>query len=301
MRRADLLALLVLLASGCTRAEAAARRSVRQRSEVPPGTRACNGHRELCDRKYDQVVFPATHNAHSAREYRYSVNANQISGLSKQLEDGIRCMLMDVYPASGAKGTVFCHGVCSLGETPHLSGLAEIKRFMESHPNEVLTIIYEDHVEASAITADLQTAGLSGMTFTHVKGEPWPTLGEMIDRGTRLVVTAEKGGSSPRWFHHVWDVAFDTPFTFHDRDDFSCKLNRGRASNDLFLLNHWMSTMSPIDLPTEDGARIVNRKGVLEARANRCEAEVHHLPNFVAVDFYEDGDLFEVVDDLNGF
>lgn len=300
MPRTRLLACVALLACGCSKAEAAVQK-VTGAHKDSSSARACNGHAELCDRRYDQVVFPATHNSHSAREYGYSLNANQISGFTKQLEDGIRCMLIDVYPGSGEGGTVFCHGICSLGETPHLSGLAEIKTFLDAHPNEVLTLIYEDHVDASVIVADLGVAGLADLAFTHVAGSAWPTLGDMIDAGTRLVVTAENGGPPPAWFHHVWDVAFDTPYTFHDQSEFSCKLNRGSATNDLFLLNHWLSTTPPLELPTEDGAKLVNQKDVLGARAAQCGKEAGHYTNFVAVDFYEDGDLFEVVDQLNGF
>jgi hypothetical protein len=36
-------------------------------------------------------------------------------------------------------------------------------------------------------------------------------------------------------------------------------------------------------------------------RARQCEAVGDDLPNFVAVDFYDIGDLFDVVDALNGF
>jgi hypothetical protein len=210
-------------------------------------------------------------------------------------------MLLDVYPGSGEGGTVLCHGFCSIAETPHLSGLAEIKTFMDAHSNEVLTFIYEDHVDAAVIAADLEVAGLADLAYTHVAGEPWPTLGEMIDAGTRLVVTAENGRPPPAWFHHVWDVAFDTPYSFQDPSEFSCRLNRGSATNDLFLVNHWVNTSPPIALPSEDNAKIVNTYDVLRARAEQCATETGHLTNFVAVDFYEHGDLFSVVDGLNGF
>ena len=39
--------------------------------------------------------------------------------------------------------------------------------------------------------------------------------------------------------------------------------------------------------------------GVLLDRARRCMRESGHLPNFVAVDFYDVGDVFAVVDALN--
>jgi hypothetical protein len=44
----------------------------------------------------------------------------------------------------------------------------------------------------------------------------------------------------------------------------------------------------------------VNQYAVLDARAKQCATERQHMPNFVAVNFAEDGDLLRVVDDLNG-
>ncbi len=41
-------------------------------------------------------------------------------------------------------------------------------------------------------------------------------------------------------------------------------------------------------------------RDVLLARARECEAQRRQLPNIVAVDFYADGDLLDVVATLNG-
>jgi hypothetical protein len=59
---------------------------------------ACNGHAALCDRRLDQVVLPATHNAMSAPEPGWfsSLQERPIGG---QLEDGIRGLLLDTHYA----------------------------------------------------------------------------------------------------------------------------------------------------------------------------------------------------------
>ena len=44
----------------------------------------------------------------------------------------------------------------------------------------------------------------------------------------------------------------------------------------------------------------VNSRDVLLSRLEQCQAERDRLPNFVAVDFYDQGDLLDVVDTLNG-
>lgn len=264
--------------------------------DLPPA-RACNGDPALCERRFDEVVFPCTHNAFSAREYGFQkINANQQSGVARQLADGVRCMMLDVSDEDGT--TVLCHGGCALGKVEHAAVLADIGTFLEQNPDEVLTIIYQDDLPVDRIVADLEAADVAKRTYAHAVGSPWPTLASMIDADTRLFVTAEVGGPPPAWFHHVWDLTWDTPYTFHSVDEFSCELNRGSVDNDLFLVNHWVSTV--IDTPSEADAATANAYDVLYGRATQCQREAGQLPNFVAVDFYEKGDLFEVVRALNG-
>lgn len=264
---------------------------------APAASLPCNGHVELCSRPFDEIVFAATHNAHSAQADGYPViNANQVSGLDVQLADGVRAMLLDVYDLNGE--SVFCHGPCSLRSTPHVAGLQTLKTFLDDNPREVITIIYEDHLDVDRIAADFASTGLDDLVYAHATDTPWPTLGTMVDNNTRLVVTAESGSPPPAWLHHVWDEAWDTPYTFTAASDFSCDLNRGSRANALFLVNHWLG--DSLGLPSESGAMSVNAYDVLYGRAKGCWDETGDTPNFVAVDFYEHGDLLEVVDALNG-
>lgn len=262
----------------------------------PDATLPCNGSVALCERHYDDVVFAATHNSHSAEEYGYSAfNANQLSGFQKQLDDGIRAFLMDVYEDSGEH--VFCHGPCTLGKTSHVEGLTIFAEFLAKHPREVVTFIYEDHLATEQIAADFAESGLDAYVFEHAQGAAWPTLAQLIEQNTRLIVSAENGGPPPAWLHHVWDVAWDTPYEYKSASEFSCSLNRGARDNDLFLVNHWLG--NTVGLPSQDGAKEVNAYDVLYTRVRACADEASDVPNFVAVDFYEYGDLFEVVDALN--
>ena len=73
--------------------------------------------------------------------------------------------------------------------------------------------------------------------------------------------------------------------------------NRGPDKAPLFLVNHWIST-DPIPLPSD--ARRVNAYGPLLNRMRTCQKIRGHLPNLVAVNFYKQGDVFRVVNTLNG-
>jgi len=264
--------------------------------DLPPA-RLCNGDAALCERRFDEVAFPCTHNAFAALEEGFAqINGNQNHGVAQQLEDGVRCMMLDVQ--DDADETVLCHGPCTLGRLNHLELLLEIAAFLDSHPDEVLTIIYQDDIAVERIVVDLEDSGLAAKAYTHVPGEPWPTLAAMIDADTRLLVTAESGAPPPAYYHHVWDLTWDTPYSFHSADEFNCSLNRGTIDNDLFLVNHWVSSV--IDTPSQADAKIVNVFEVLYGRASQCQKETGQLPNFLAVDFYDRGDLFAAVRALNG-
>jgi len=77
----------------------------------------------------------------------------------------------------------------------------------------------------------------------------------------------------------------------------SCKLNRGPATAPLLLVNHWVST-DPVPRPSD--ARRVNAYDPLLRRARECARLSRRTPNLLAVNFYREGDLFRVVDTLNG-
>ncbi len=70
------------------------------RAAVLPGdVTTCNGAEVNCDRRLNEVVFPGTHNAFSAAEDPGWSLTNQRFGIGRQLEDGIRLLLIDVHPA----------------------------------------------------------------------------------------------------------------------------------------------------------------------------------------------------------
>jgi hypothetical protein len=77
----------------------------------------------------------------------------------------------------------------------------------------------------------------------------------------------------------------------------SCVPNRGPQHAPLLLVNHWVST-DPVPRPAD--AAKVNAYEPLLRRAQECARIRDHVPNLLAVNFYREGDLFRVVDTLNG-
>jgi len=253
----------------------------------------CNGYEALCDRPFDEVVFPASHNAMSNADDGWPV-ANQTHPIARQLEDGIRAMLIDTYSYLGS--SYLCHASCLLGSKKLVDALAEMLAFLRSNPNDVLTLIIEDHLSAGETEAAFVSSGLVDLVYTHPTGAPWPTLRTMIAQNHRVVVGAEMGKPPPDWYHHFYDLAWDTPYAFKTASDFSCQENRGTRANALFLLNHWLED----PFANEALSQTANAHDTLLGRARQCQRESGKLPNFVAVNHYSVGDLFRVVQELNG-
>ncbi len=147
----------------------------------------------------------------------------------------------------------------------------------------------------------IQETGLDELVYSYEPGTPWPTLREMIENNERVLVMAEYEGPPPEWYLHAWDNTEEMPYSFSDVADFddetySCQPNRGEVDKPFFLLNHWITRASP----SRVDAAIINDYDYLLDRARQCAEERGQLPNFLAVNFYLNGDVFDVADELNG-
>lgn len=254
---------------------------------------ACNGAPELCDRRFDEVSYATTHNAMSNAQNGFS-GPNQQYDVTRQLEDGVRGLMLDTHYDAGT--VKLCHSFCTLGSRPLVSTLVEIRQFLEQNPYEIVSIIFESYVSAADTQASFAAAGL--LPYVHAQGvaDPWPTLRQMIAADRRLVVFTDSGGGTYPWYHHVWNYAFETHYSFASPEDLSCAPNRGNPSNRLFILNHFLTRI----FGSRDLAEMINHNPLFIDRAHACETANAALPNFVTVDFHDIGDVFAVVDELNG-
>ena len=332
MTRAALALLGLLLLAGCSS------------DPGPPSGEPCNGHVQLCDRAYDEVAFPATHNSMSAASERGWLFAEQPDGIVAQLDHGIRVLLIDTWYGQrtdrswivatadkqrqeafeqakedfgerplrvalrarhaaglaprGEERPYLCHAMCELGSTDWLQSLREVKDWLDEHPREVVTLFVQDEVTPVDTAQVIEAAGLEPYVYTPAADGSWPTLGAMIDAGTRLVVLMENrdGGDRLPWLIPGFDVVQDTPYLFDSPADFTCDPNRGDPDASLLLVNHWIDDWR--NVPRNSAT--VNARDVLLPRLRECEDERGQLPSFVAVDYYDRGDLLAVVDELNG-
>jgi hypothetical protein len=320
-------------------------------TETTPSAGGCNGHASLCDRRLDEVTFPATHNAMSAPLPGW-FSSEQDNSIGAQLNAGIRGLLLDThygdalgdgkvrtffanradlqeklsvdgvshstfdaamrlrarlgFKGKGKRGMFLCHTFCELGATPLSTGLGDVHQFLVTHPTDVVVIVNQDYVTPADFVKAVTDAGLARYAYAGPLTGRLPTLGEMVRSDKRLVLLAENHAGAAPWYRSAYSAALqDTPYTFKRASlltkqadlPASCRDGRGPSSAPLFLVNHWVST-DPIPKPSD--AVKVNAYAPLLARARECERLRHRRVNLLAVNFYKRGDLFRVVDTLNG-
>ena len=316
-----------------------------------PAKGPCNGHEELCERRLDRVVLPATHNAMSGPTAG-KFGSQQDRPIADQLDDGVRALLIDTHYADllpndrlrtyfgsraelrrraaqdgvnadavdaalrirdrlgfageGERGMYLCHTFCELGGTELEPVLDDLRDFLIANPNEVVAVINQDYVTPADFVAAVQDADLEDLAYRGPIGADGLTLRQMIDRNRRVIFLAENRAGAASWYHLAYEsITQETPYSFSKVEQLtkranlpaSCQPNRGAANAPLFLLNHWITT-DPVPLPSN--ATKVNDYGPMLRRTRECRRIRKHLPNLVAVDFYRRGDLFRVVDTLNG-
>jgi hypothetical protein len=202
---------------------------------------------------------------------------------------------------TGRRGPVrpyLCHGLCEIGATAWEPVMHRVQAWLQANPREVLTFVIQDTVTPDDTVAVFREAGLLPYVYTPQRGAPWPTLGQMIASGHRVVVMMERhdGGSSAPWLMPAFQWMQDTPYKNPTLDDLTCDLNRGSSDDPLFMINNWLSGFTSL----VSNARRANAYPQLKPYAERCEQERGQIPNFVAVNYYNEGSLFRVVDQLNG-
>ena len=125
---------------------------------------------------------------------------DQEVNVTSQLDLGVRLLQGQAHKASDGS-LHFCHTSCLLFDGGPVSDyLSSVKAYLDANPNEVVTMIFTNPDGLSL--PDLwepafKSSGISDLAYvppsTPVKQSDWPTLGEMIDSGKRVVVFLDAG------------------------------------------------------------------------------------------------------------
>ncbi len=282
----------ILLALACT--------SASDPSPQPEAT-GCNGHDHLCDRPLDAVSMVKTHNSNASEERGYLLaSRNHTEALPTQLADGVRALNFDVYDpfdagVSDVEGEplLVCHGYCTFGSQPFQEILAGLHTFLSDNPREVVLLDFQNETTVDRLVTELQQSGLPDIAIEW-DGGPWPTLAQLIQADTRLLLFLP-GGGPPAWLHDRDSLMVRTDWGAASPDDWSCATNRPLFDHALFELDQTLT--DPITSP--ELATTANTNPLLSDRIAECTAAVGKAPNTISVDYYSTGDVFAEVHALN--
>ncbi|KAF2749346.1 hypothetical protein M011DRAFT_398712 [Sporormia fimetaria CBS 119925] len=298
---------------------------------------ACNNSPDLCSQPYDMVTHLGAHDSpflHNPST-QFSSFGNQCFNTLSQLDAGVRLLSTQVHVAAneqtGKRELHVCHTSCALFDAGALRDwLLEVRLWMDRNPNEVVTLLMVnmDGVDARELEGVYSEADIAHYGYvpldifkapapTTEKGSFWPTLGEMIESGQRLVTFVnplkpdmENAPYLLDEFTFVWENNYETI----DPSAFDCNPHRPSnnstiedmtSSGRLFLMNHflyWQQAFQGIQVPDIRNINMTNGwqgPGALGEHMVRCGNELMRQPTFVLVDFFHVGPALDTIDIFN--
>ncbi|KAK3937631.1 PLC-like phosphodiesterase [Diplogelasinospora grovesii] len=293
---------------------------------------ACNNSPSLCTRSYGNITHMGAHDSAFLRDASTgnSIAGNQYFNATVALSAGIRLLQAQVHLSSST--LELCHTTCSLLDAGSLEAwLGKIKHWMDSNPNEVVTLLLvnSDNQDVSVFGSVFESSGISSYGFapsssvtpSSSASSGWPTLQSMIAANTRLVtfIASITPSSAYPYLLNEWTYVFENPYDVTSLSNFTCTLDRPSTlvgagavsavgSGYMPLLNHFADTSltSSIEIPDVSDIDTTNSPsntttGALGLHAYSCVRQWGgRKPVFVLVDFYDHGPAITTADELNG-
>jgi len=260
----------------------------------------CNGRDAYCSVRYDKLCQAATEDS-AANAANYWVYPTQDQSIRSQLDSSIRALMLSIYDYNGV--ATVCRGSCAEGNTPLSVVLSATKDFLDANPREVVTLIIDTVLSASRIETEFTAQGLDTAALAHAASASWPTLGELIDAGHRLVVFASTADSGADWLLPRQSLLWETGGNWPSLSAMNCNPAVGDASRPLYLVHQNL-------VDGIDGGNLETASRALASEANdfsaamqrlqNCQAQFNRVPNFVAVDYSSVGDVVGATQVLNG-
>lgn len=175
--------------SACSNSSASAARTAATAATI------CNGRAEYCTRSYSNVTFMGSHDSAFVGELPQQ---NQNIDITAQLDMGIRFLQAQTHHSITDDNVLeLCHTSCWLEDAGTLeSFLGTVKSWLDDNANEVVTLLLTngDSVAISEFGDTFSSSGIDSYAFVPSSSpntlsfDSWPTIGDLISSGKRLVV-----------------------------------------------------------------------------------------------------------------
>jgi hypothetical protein len=263
------------------------------------------------------VTYIGAHNSYATSKNPFALSRNQKISLEDQLKSGVRLLQGQSHMKDGQ--VHLCHSSCDLFDGGSAEDyLKNVKKFLDENPNEVLTIIFTnpEDLDVKTLWEPVFTAsGIDQLAFVPpsnpISFDKWPTLGEMIDTGKRVVVFMDFKADTSQVpfilpeFDFLWENEFSTT-----DPEFPCKVDRIsgplKPEEHMYMINHSLNEelfgIDDIIVPNLFEAETTNSVESIVNNANTCAPLAgDRRPNFVLLDWVDEGEPFKAADILNGF
>mmetsp|Transcript_24018 Transcript_24018/g.50076 ORF Transcript_24018/g.50076 Transcript_24018/m.50076 type:complete len:1092 (-) Transcript_24018:48-3323(-) len=304
------------------------------------GSNCCNGLESNCAKPLNEITFAGVHNSMSNAQDGW-LSPNNFLPHVGALNAGYRALSVDTFLFDGdfddsTPGSLCaCHGLCTFGKRPALEEFNSTKLWLDSNPRELLVIFLENYggKEANDMMYDaFEELGINGMLVTRKEDGGWPTMGECIENGKRVLILKQNpdcvpgvDSKCPLGYMPMFPSflgtsnssplgsVYDTPYTINSKYDFySDPTNKvfdtsvldgmdGREKRglederNLFSVNHFIT--SPVASPTF--AHEINWMPFVSDRIRGMEEGKKRRVNFVWVDFWSIGDTVRACQENN--
>ncbi|QIW98249.1 hypothetical protein AMS68_003767 [Peltaster fructicola] len=317
---------------GGTQSSANDTASATSSSARPSNTLPCNNYPEFCNRQYSNITQVCAHN--SAFAVKNNAASNQVLTIEQQLDDGIRMLQGETHWYNNTIQN--CHTSCSLlNAGTWQSSLETLVTWLENNPFDVVTwlIVNSDFRSVEDYTASIENSGIRQYLYepeyVPQHRDQWPTLGQMILSGKRVVMFMDYNANQTAVpyildeFTHMWETPFSpTNQSFPCTQQRPPSLNQTVARDEyMYLANHNLNVAISLGaiLGSSDDSSILipntayinqtngeyDQYGQLGAMGQNCSAQWGRPPTWLLVDYYNyglpgPGSVFEVAAQLNG-
>ena len=293
-----------------------------------PNRSGCNGVKNICTKKYNEVAYATMHNAFATTQDGFFF-AQHRACMRSALVHGIRGFMLDVH-LTMSNDLKLCHSACWLGSISLHDTLQMFGEFRALNPREIVTIFIEAGFDGRR-TVDSTTKAkfqsllrqsfqLSGLTpFMQIQAsidDTWPSLTAMIEEQKQVMVFVDAeffcDGAVAPWFHCSKHFVVQTQYGSATPQQLSeeCSFRRTwNVSQELTVINHFTivgslgintgSTTWFGDVFNARALQNINHDPFLSNRVLSCSRCVGRFIHFVAVDFWESSDVLSVTSIIN--
>lgn len=274
------------------------------------------------ERRYDQVTFLTSHNSYASQRHGYRY-AQQRLTLQEQLDYGVRGFMLDTYRSASLFHNdciTLCHGssiinrFITTGKSAMtlIEGLKIIKTFLVNNPEEVITIFLENYVvDSSFLDQAFIDSGVASLIFKPTDWNfncynQWPTLKWMQKNNKRLVIFNSRGQT--QFTFNEWEHVIENQYgtlnikkALQERKESQYYADQPRS---LLLVNY----IPTLRFNLGKSYTVVNSVFLskLLSMLYQSGLEPYGLgrfktPNFINIDFVDEGSARSFVDICNTF